>query len=61
MTATRGAGAPMSATITTRAHAIVENPPDPPSFCCFARRRRAPRAWCRRHGGVISSMASLPP
>lgn len=60
MTASRGAGAPMSATITTRAHAIVENARNAIVLLLRAPPARAARlvpAW-RRHliHGVIAAV-----
>ncbi len=60
MTATRGAGAPMSATITMRAHAIVENARNAIMLLLRAPPARAARlvpAW-RRHliHGVIAAV-----
>jgi membrane-associated phospholipid phosphatase len=61
MTATRGAGAPMSATITMRAHAIVENARNAIMLLLRAPPARAarlvPAAW-RRHlvHGVIAAV-----
>jgi membrane-associated phospholipid phosphatase len=60
MTATRGAGAPMSATITMRAHAIVENARNAVMLLLRAPPARAARlvpAW-RRHlvHGVIAAV-----
>jgi membrane-associated phospholipid phosphatase len=60
MTATRGAGAPMSATITMRAHAIVENARNAIMLLLRAPPARAARLVpaCRRHliHGVIAAV-----